>query len=332
MKILINSVVFLLALSFLGTPPSAEAKSIRLRLSHATPRSSAWHQGAERFAEIVKEKTQAKYDIKIYPSDELSGGNQVAGIELLQTGVTDIHMQDAIVWSAIAKKSIIPCFPWLLPSYEDVDRVMSGEGGNALKEVINEVGVVCLAIGENGYRQVVNNRNPIKEPADMKGLKIRVPGSNVHVNLLKYLGADPITMNQSEVYTSLQQGTIDACENTIDLLFTQNTLEVAKYISLWNYSYDPIYFSVSRELWERLSPEEKKIFQEAAVEAMAYQVKVTREKDLRLRKRLGEYKVEVVGELLPENLNAFKKAVSPIYTDYKKEFGEEIFKRFGYNF
>ena len=144
---------------------------------------------------------------------------------------------------------------------------MKGEGGASLKQVLNEAGVVCLAIGENGYRQVVNNRNPIVQPSDMKGLKMRVPGSNVHVSLLKYIGADPITMNQSEVYTSLQQGTIDACENTLDLLFTQKTLEVVKFISLWNYSYDPLYLSVSQELWGSLSDEEKAIFQAAADEA-----------------------------------------------------------------
>lgn len=331
-KISLKVAIFLLMLSLIGAPSLAAAKSIELKLSHATPRSSTWHQGAEKFANIIKEKTSAKYDIKIYPSDELSGGNQVAGIELLQTGVTDIHMQDALVWSAIAKKSILPCFPWLLPSYKDVDKVMQGEGGKALKKVISDVGVICLAIGENGYRQVVNNRNPIRKPSDMKGLKMRVPGSNVHVNLLKYIGADPITMNQSEVYTSLQQGTIDACENTLDLLFTQNTLEVVKYISLWNYSYDPIYFSVSTELWEKLSPEERDIFQKAATEAMAYQVKVTREKEQLLHKRLVEYKINVVNELLQDDLAAFKKAVSPIYKDYKNDFGEEIFKQFGYKF
>lgn len=207
---------------------------------------------------------------------------------------------------------------------------MKGEGGKALKAALNESGVVCLAIGENGYRQVVNNKNPIHKPADMQGLKMRVPGSNVHVNLLKYIGADPLTMNQSEVYTSMQQGTIDACENTLDLLFTQNTLEVAKYISLWNYSYDPIYFSVSQELWGSLSDEEKQMFQEAAEEAMAYQIKAARDKEKELRSRLSEYKIEVVESLTPEEINEFKKAVAQIYTDNQAEFGE-LFKQFGYN-
>ena len=308
------------------------AEAIKLKFSHAAPRTSTWHEGAEKFASLVKERTQGKFDFTIYPLDELSGGNQVAGIDLVQTGVTDVHLQDALVWSAVAKKSVVPCFPWLLPTYEDVDRYVKGEGGASLKQVLNEAGVVCLAIGENGYRQVVNNRNPIVQPSDMKGLKMRVPGSNVHVSLLKYIGADPITMNQSEVYTSLQQGTIDACENTLDLLFTQKTLEVVKFISLWNYSYDPLYLSVSQELWGSLSDEEKAIFQAAADEAMAYQVAITREKEKALRGRLGEYKVEVVESLTPEQVKAFQDATAKVYEDYRQEFGEDLFRKFGYAF
>jgi TRAP-type C4-dicarboxylate transport system substrate-binding protein len=136
-------------------------------------------------------------------------------------------------------------------------------------------------------------------------------------------------MNQSEVYTSLQQGTIDACENTLDLLFTQNTLEVTKYISLWNYSYDPIYLSVSQELWGSLSDEEKAVFQAAAEEAMAYQVQVTREKEKGLRARFSEYDMEVVEALTPEEVGEFKKAVQKIYEDNQADFGE-LFRQFGY--
>ena len=94
------------------------AEAIKLKFSHAAPRTSTWHEGAEKFANLVKEKTQGKFDFTIYPLDELSGGNQVAGIDLVQTGVTDVHLQDALVWSAVAKKSVVPCFPWLLPNFD----------------------------------------------------------------------------------------------------------------------------------------------------------------------------------------------------------------------
>ena len=325
-------VLLTFALMLTGVLVLEAAGAVQLKFSHAGPSTSTWQAGAEKFVELVKAGTGGKFEITIFPLDELSGGSQVGGIELVQTGVTDIHLQDALVWSAVAKKSVVPCFPWLLPTYEDVDRGMKGEGGAALKAVLNEADVVCLAIGENGYRQVVNNRNPITKPEDMKGLKMRVPGSSVHVSLLKYIGADPLTMNQSEVYTSLQQGTIDACENTLDLLYTQKTLEVVKYLSLWNYSYDPLYLSVSRELWDSLSDEEKVVFQNAADEAMAYEVKITREKNEALLGRLGEYKLDVVSELTPEQVQEFQKAVAPVYQDYKGEFGEELFSKFGYKF
>lgn len=325
------SMVFAFVL-LLSLASSAAAETVQLKFGHAGPANSTWQVGAEKFCELVKEGTKGKFEITIFPLDELSGGSQVGGIELVQTGVTDIHLQDALVWSAVAKKSVVPCFPWLLPTYEDVDRCMKGEGGAALKEVLNEAGVVCLAIGENGYRQVVNNRNAITKPEDMKSLKIRVPGSSVHVALLKYIGADPLTMNQSEVYTSLQQGTIDACENTLDLLLTQKTLEVVKFLSLWNYSYDPLYLSVSRELWESLSDEEKAVFQSAADEAMALQVQVTREKEKSQRTQLGDYKIEVVDSLTPEQISAFQEAVAPVYRDYREEFGEDLFRKFGYTF
>jgi TRAP-type C4-dicarboxylate transport system substrate-binding protein len=149
------------------------------------------------------------------------------------------------------------------------------------------------------------------------------------VSLLKYIGADPLTMNQSEVYTSLQQGTIDACENTLDLLVTQNTLEVVKFISLWNYSYDPIFLVVSHEMWAKLSADEKKIFQGAADESMKYQIQITREKEKIQRAKMADYKVAVVESLTDEEVYAFKEIVQKVYIDNEKQFGE-LFKEFGY--
>ncbi|MCL1940560.1 MAG: hypothetical protein FWG09_01350, partial [Synergistaceae bacterium] len=138
-KVLLVAVFVMVALSI----AACGYAEVNLKFSTAAPRTSTWHEGAEMFANIVKEKTNGKFEMTIFPSDELSGGNQVAGIELVQTGVTDVHLHDGLVWSAIAKKSIIPCFPWLLPTYEDVDKYMKGDGGKALKEILDEAGVVC---------------------------------------------------------------------------------------------------------------------------------------------------------------------------------------------
>lgn len=103
-------------LTFFAASQASAEKTVQLKLSHATPRTSTWHVGAEKFAEIVKEKSGGKFNTTIFPNDELSGGNQVAGIELVQTGVTDVHMQDALVWSAIAKKASCHAFRGCYPA------------------------------------------------------------------------------------------------------------------------------------------------------------------------------------------------------------------------
>ncbi|MDD4781490.1 MAG: DctP family TRAP transporter solute-binding subunit [Tissierellia bacterium] len=297
----------------------SSGEKIKLSFSSAANENSTWHVGATKFVELINEKTNGKFEITIYTMDQLSGGNQATGIELLQTGSTDIHLTDALVWSSIQPKAIVPAMPWLLPTYEDVDKYMSGEGGQALLDAISESGVVALGLGEGGYRQVVNNRNPIRTPDDMKGLKMRIPGSNVHVSLLKYLGADPITMSSTEVYTSTQQGTIDASENTIDLLLSQRTLEVSDYLTLWNYSYDPLFLTVSEKLWGTLTEEEKQIFKDAAKEAMDIQKEAAR---LNAADSLDTIKrdypnLKIVEELTSEEIAAFKEKVAPVYNDNK---------------
>ena len=308
--------------------------AVELKFSSAGSENSTWQDGALKFGELLADYTDGKYKVTVYPSDQLSGGNQAGGIELVQNGSTDVHLQDAMVWSSVCGKSIVASFPWMVPTYEDVDSYMAGEGGQALKEAVSESGVVCLAIGENGYRQIVNTKQPITCVADMQGMKIRVPGSAVHVSLLKYIGADPISMNQSEVYSSLQQGTIDGCENTLDLLYSQNTLEVVDYLTFWNYSYDPLFLSVSQKLWDSLDDSEKEAFTKAAEEAMAYQKQVTREKVESLMDTIQEEyaDLQITESLSDAQIAEFKEAVAPVYEDYKGTLGEDLFAAFGYTF
>lgn len=326
--------LFVIATFLVGLlgPAAVSAEVVRLKFSTAVPVTSHWHVGAEEFVRLVEERTNGKFKIRIFSSDELSGGNQVVGIEMVQQGSTDLHMHDALLWSVVNPKIATPAFPFLLSSFEDVDAIMEGEGGEALREIVSESGVVCLGIGESGHRQIVNKKLPIKTPADLKGLKLRVPGIAMYVDLFKILGADPITMNQSEVYTSLQQGAIDGAENTVDLLITQNTLEVVDYLTFWNYSYDPVIFTASTKLWDSLSEEEKEIFMQAGEEAMVKQKAAKRALDAEYYEKVkNDYGLEVT-ELTPEQIQAFKEAAAPIYEQYKDTIGAEWFEKFGYVF
>lgn len=308
-----------------------DGETVKLKLSTAVPDTSSWYAGAEYFAKTIEEKTDGKFVIEIFGNDQLSGGNQVGSIEMLQQGVIDLHMQDALLWSSIEPKIGAVAFPWLFSTYEDVDKAMDGEGGTALKELVSNSGAVCLGIGESGFRQIVNNKTAIKTPADLVGMKLRVPGIEMYVNLFKELGADPVSMNQSEVYTSLQQGALDGCENTLDLLVTQNTCEVVKEITLWNYSYDPVIFSASEKLWGTLSDEEKALFEEVGKEAMAVQKEAARKAYDDSLAKLSEYDLTIT-ELSEREIEAFREAVKPVYLSYKDSIGEDVFGKFGYKF
>lgn len=324
--------IALLSALCLALPAAAADKPIELKLSTAVPATSHWHIGAEAFVKMVEERTGGRYKIRIFSNDELSGGNQVVGIQMLQQGVIDLHMHDALLWSNFNAKLAIPAFPFLLASFAEVDAVMEGKGGEALRDLVSKSGAVCLGIGESGHRQIVNKKHPIEKPEDLKGLKLRVPGIAMYVDLFKVLGADPIAMNQSEVYTSLQQGAIDGSENTLDLLITQNTLEVVKYITLWNYSYDPVIFTASDKLWSTLSDEDKEIFLAAGKEAMAIQKAAKRDLDVQfIEKVKRDYGLEVT-ELTDEQIKAFKDAAAPIYEQYREAIGTELFEIYGHSF
>ncbi len=305
-----------------------EVEAVHLKMNLTTNENSTWFLGASKFKEIVEEKTDGKYIIDIFPSEQLSGGNQVKGLEMVQTSTTDLDIHSTIIYTIMDPKFTVVNMPWMIPTYEEADAAMAGEGGQAIFELAKENGVVPLAFGESGYRQITNSVRPITEAADLDAIKLRVPGIKMFVDLFDVLGANPTTMDFAEVFTSLQQGTIDGQENPLDIIKSSKLEEVQEYLSLWNYVYDALLMSASTKTWERLTDEEKVIFQEAATEAMNYQKEQNRAKDEENLAYLKE-NMEVV-EVTPEKIAEFKKLAKPVYESYEEIIGMELLETFGY--
>ena len=162
---------------------------------------------------------------------------------------------------------------------------------------------------------IVPEDSPITSPDDLKGLKIRTPAITMYVDLFKLLGADPTSMSFSEVFTALQQGTIDGQENPWDTIRSGQIQEVQKYLSVWNYSYDPLVLSASSKLWNSLSDADKEIFSNAAIEACAAEVKASRAMDDECKQQFIDAGMEIT-ELTPDQIQAFQDAVKPIYDQY----------------
>lgn len=308
------------------------AKPVELRMNLTTSESSVWMVGAREFKRLVEEKTEGRYVISIFPNEQLSGGDMVKGVEMLFTGVTDVDFHSVINMTGFEPKLTVVTMPWLFPEgYKSVDEILfNGQGGLKLKELIEKKGAHVLAFGENGFRQITNNVRPITGLDDIKQLKIRTPAIAMYVDLFKLFGADPTAMNFAEVFTALQQRTIDGQENPLDTMRSAKIHEVQKYISLWNYSYDPIALSVSGKVWKKLSDADKEIFKEAGVAAMKKQVEASRAMDDEILKLFEKHMT--VTRLTPEQIQEFKTAAAPIYDQYKEKIGEDLLRAFGYSF
>ena len=313
-----------------GGTSGGSVKAIDLRMNISTAESSTWYLGAVRFGDLIKERTGGKYIVSVYANEQLSNGNQAKGIEMVQTGDTDVDIHSTIVWSAIDQKLTVVSMPWLMTSYEQVDEMFADGAapGEAVKQILRDGGIVPLAFGEAGFRQILNNERAIVTPEDLKGLKIRVPGIAMYIDLYTQLGADPTAINYGETFTALQQGAVDGLENPLDLLVNNKFIEVGKYLTMWNYSYDLPVLSVSKKLWDSLSEEEKAIFHQSAVEAMDYQKEEARKVNDSYLEDVK--KIVEVTELTEAQMDRLKEAAAPVYETYRDEIGDELYAVFGY--
>ncbi len=310
-------------------PFSATAKAKHLKYGIAVSENSTWYPGAQKFAQLIKERTKGKYVVDLYTSDQLAAGNIIKGLEMLRMGASDIDMRSTIIYTIVDPRFTVPLMPWLIPSYEEADKALSGPGGKILFDMVRENGIEPLAFGESGFRQVTNNQHPITSPDDLKGLKIRVPTIKMFISLFKTLGADPTSINFGELFAALQQGTVDGQENPPDVIASARLQEVQKFMTLWNASYDPIIMSASKRLWAKLDADEKTIFLTSAKEAMAFQKELARKKNAQLIQEFKDRKM-AVSSLTPEQIKAFRKAAKPVYDQYESIIGMELLKTFGY--
>ncbi len=336
---LILVAVMILSIGLTGCAPKEEQpapggdqggqsqEKVTLKFSTTTADTSTWTLGAKKFGELISEKTNGRIEVKVYPNDQLSGGNQSKGIEMLMSGSTDITFHSNIIYSVMDERFGVISLPFLINDTETADNVLSGEGGEAINKILLEKNIVGLGFGENGFRQLTNNVKPVESPADMSGLKLRIPGIKMFISLYKALGADPITMNFGEVFTSLQQGTIDGQENPTDVISSSKINEVQKYMTVWDYSYDAIIFGMNKDKFESFSAEDQELIREAAKEACEYQRQINREAAATQTQEFIDGGMEV-NVLTSEQKAAFKEAVQPVYTEYEPIMGKELIDAF----
>ena len=231
-------VLFTFSFIILFHAPSAIAKTYKLSITLSE--LSPWYQGSKMFADLVKARTDGKIKIDIYPNQQLSGGNLVKGLQMLQSGAIDMAFNSSIHFSLVDPRFIVVSMPWIMPSYEAVDRVLDGPVGKELMNYCRDNKIEPIGMAGDGFRQITNNVREITKPSDLNGLRIRIPGLKMYISTFKHLGANASAMNFAELYGALQRGAMDGQENPVSTIVSAKLHEVQKYCSLWNYSYHVI--------------------------------------------------------------------------------------------
>jgi len=310
-------------------PARAQQYKAEFKNSLVVGPAGPWGEAAARFAELLKERTQGRINVKNYFAGQLFAGKQTNEFTLLTQGVADFAMGSTINWSPQVKELNLFAMPFMFPSYRALDAVENGEPGQRLWKLIESKGVVPLAWGENGFRELTNGKRPVHRPEDMDGLKVRVVGSPIFIETFRALGANPVNMNWGDAQTAFRQGTVDGQENPIvSVIIPYKLWDVHKHITLWHYAIDPLILGVSRITWDSLSPADREIVKRTAVEVMAWQKKGARQgldgstEAVEMLKKSG---MQVV-TLSPGDLAVFKAKTRPVYDKWAAEIGADLVK------
>lgn len=294
-------------------------------MSVVTNEDSAWTRGAQMFADLVKQRTGGRIQITVYPNAELAGGNQVNELTMLRDGNINFTYHSNLLYSNLDQSFAAISMPWLFMDYAQVDAALSGAAGSELLKETEAYGIVGLAYGENGFRQLTNSKLAVRGPDDMHGLKIRIPDVELYNSIYRELGATPIIMNFPEVTSALKQGQIDGQENPVDIIVSSRLYEVQNHITVWNYSYDALILGMNKKNWDGLPAAAQKIIRQAAIEASMEQAKLSRDA---ARTKLGllRDKGMTVTELTPDQVKAFRAATEPVYAEWSAKIEPNIQK------
>jgi len=306
----------LLSMAGLSAAPAAHAMDIKL--GHVLAPSHSWNKAAEGFAAEVKEKTAGRVNFVLFPSGQL--GNEKTMLEGLQIG-----SQGAAIIGSGSLQPIEPKFgvvelPYTWTSARQAYKAYDGELGQALARLAEKKNLVIISWWENGFRHLTNNRGPINTPADLAGLKTRVTPDKMRLDTFTALGANPAPLAFGELYSALQQKVFDAQENPLSIIYTSSFFEVQKYLSLTGHVWGPASLIISRPVWNRISPEDRKIVQEAADKWRDAQRKMISDSDQQYIAQLKEKGMQV-NEV---DKKAFADAVAPVWKTYSAVYGPDI--------
>jgi tripartite ATP-independent transporter DctP family solute receptor len=271
--------------------------------------------------QFLEEKSNGEIDFQVYGNSMLGGDRQVC--EGMQIGTVENGVVASSVLAAFVPEITILDFPFVFKTADAARRALDGELGDELEKLLLQKGFRILSWGTNGYRHVTNNNGPIHSPDDLKGLKIRTMENPLYIDYFREIGANPTPMSFSELFTALQQKTVDAQETPITIIYPSRLYEVQRYISFTGHVYAVAPFVMSEQFFQKLPKEYQDLVLEAGKMYETREREVTGEADTGFIEDMKKNGVQF-NELTMDEINVFAEIAKPVYEQYGDIVGRTI--------
>jgi TRAP-type transport system periplasmic protein len=300
----------------------SRAQTVELKFGHVGEPGSLFALSAEEFARRANEKLGDKGKVVVFGSSQLGGDDEL--LQKLKLGTADFALPSTVM-SSVADEFGLFEMPYLVKDREHMKRIEKDLFWSELAPAAEAKGFKILAVWENGFRHITNSKRPINVPADLKGIKLRVPKGEWRVKMFQAYGANPTPMAFSEVFTALQTGVIDGQENPLAQIASAKFQEVQKYLSMTGHVYTPGYVAVGKNKWERLPEEVRQILEETAKETQAFVYETAARLDTELLEELKAGGIQVN----EADKKAFVEASGTIYDEFSNTVpkGRELIDR-----
>lgn len=292
-----------------------------IKIAHVSQEGVPIDLASKRLGEMLKEKTGGRITVDVFPASAL--GNNTELLEQLQMGTLEMAISSVAFLGAFTDSTALLDLPYLFQSNEAAEEVLDGEVGQEIFSNLEPAGFKGMTWMATGWRQLTANKE-IHKPEDMKGLKIRVMENQMHIDHFNALGASAVPMAFSELYTALQNGTMDAQENPFANIDGNRLYEVQKYIIKTGHIYDTSPLLASKTWWDSLSAADQKVIQECVDEMIVYERELSASNEAELEEKIGNNGTNVIITLTDEERQAFRDAAKPVYDKYVPGIGEDL--------
>ena len=301
-----------LGLVALAGGPGTAAAQTEIKLGHVGEPGSLFAASADEFAKRANARLGGKAKVVVFGSSQLGGDKEM--LQKVKLGTLDMALPSTVMSSEVDLFGIFE-MPYLVKDREHMKRIEQAVFWPTLAPAAEKKGLTVLAVWENGYRQLTNNKRPIKVPDDLKGIKLRVPEGKWRVKMFQTYGANPSPMKFSELFTALQTGVMDGEENPLTQIYSAKLQEVQKYLSLSGHVYTPAYLVVGTRKWATMPADVKKILADTAKETQAFVYETAARQETELLGKLKQAGMQVNDV----DKDAFVAASKPIYDEFSSE-------------